>query len=163
MPWKETSVMSERSEFIKQAIQPGVNFSQLCQQYAISRKTGYKWMRRYRMYGAVGLADRSRKPKHMPRKTPGAVEQAVLEIRDKHPAWGGRKIQRRLKNLGHDDVPSASTITAILHRHGCIDPEEAQSIPPSNVLRWSNPINYGKWISKGSSILPGNNVTRSPF
>lgn len=124
MPWKETSVMSERIEFIQQAVQPGANFSQLCRHYEISRKTGYKWLRRYRMFGVAGLVDRSRQPRHMPRKTSEAVEQKVLGIRDKHPAWGGRKIHTRLKKLGGQYVPSPSTITAILHRHGCIEIEE---------------------------------------
>lgn len=126
MPWKETSVMSERSEFIQQAVQPGANFSQLCRRYKISRKTGYKWLRRYRMFGVAGLVDRSRQPRHMPRKTSEAVEQEVLGIRDKHPAWGGRKIHTRLKKLGYQYVPSPSTITAILHRHDRIEIEETR-------------------------------------
>ena len=45
----------------------------------------------------------------------------MLAVRDEHPAWGGRKIRRRLQDLEHQPVPSASTITAILHRHGRID------------------------------------------
>lgn len=50
-----------------------------------------------------------------------AVEELVLAVRDEHPSWGGRKIRRRLQDLGHNGVPSASTITALLHRHGRID------------------------------------------
>jgi transposase InsO family protein len=155
MPWKEASVMSERVEFIKVAIQPGVNFSQLCQHFEISRKTGYKWVRRYRMYGAPGLADRSRQPKHMPRKTPEAVERDVLEIRDKHPAWGGRKIHTRLKNLGHDDVPSPSTITAILHRHGCIELEETLKHIPFQRFEMEQPNQLWQMDFKGYFHIAG--------
>ena len=126
MPWKEVSVMSERIEFIKQVLQSEANFNQLCQHFKISRKTGYKWLRRYRRYGEPGLSDRSRRPRLMPMKTSWVVERFVLEVRDEHPAWGGRKIHRRLKDLGHGDVPSPSTITAILHRHGRINPKEAE-------------------------------------
>lgn len=149
MPWKETSVMSERIEFIKQAIQPGINFSQLCQHFKISRKTGYKWMRRYQMYGAVGLADRSRQPRHMPKKTSEGVERAVLEIREKHPAWGGRKIHRRLKDIGHEYVPSPSTITAILHRHGCIELEERLKHTPFQRFEMEHPNQLWQMDFKG--------------
>lgn len=155
MPWKETSVMSERSEFIEQATQPGANFSQLCRRYEISRKTGYKWLRRYRMFGVAGLTDRSRQPRHMPRKTPDVVEQAVLGIRDKHPAWGGRKIHTRLKNLGHDDVPSPSTITAILHRHGCIEPEESQKHTPFQRFEMEQPNQLWQMDFKGFFHIAG--------
>jgi transposase InsO family protein len=53
------------------------------------------------------------------------MEEAVLEVREKHATWGGRKIKARLQTLGWQDVPAASTITEILRRHGCIDPEES--------------------------------------
>lgn len=155
MPWKDTSVMSERIEFIKQAMQPGVNFSQLCQHFEISRKTGYKWLRRYRMYGVVGLADQSRQPRHMPKKTPEAVERAVLETRDLHPAWGGRKIHTRLKTLGHDEVPSPSTITAILHRHGCINPEEAKKHTPFQRFEMEQPNQLWQMDFKGFFHIAG--------
>jgi len=125
MPWKERSVMSERLEFIKLAQQNCRNLSQLCKEFGISRKTGYKWLRRFQEEGLAGLADRSRRPKHMPAKTPGETEQAVLKIRDKEPSWGGRKIYARLNELGHQNIPQPSTITAILHRNSCIAPEES--------------------------------------
>lgn len=149
MPWKETSVMSERSAFIKEAIRPGANFRHLCRQFGVSRKTGYKWLRRYRLYGVAGLTDRSRRPVHMPRKSSEAVEQAVLTIRSKHPAWGGRKIHARLKALGHSYVPSPSTITAILHRHGCIAPEESQKHTPYQRFEMEQPNQLWQMDFKG--------------
>lgn len=155
MPWKEASMMSERIEFIKEAMEPGANFNQLCKQFEISRKTGYKWLRRYRMYGEAGLADRSRRPRRMPKKTSWVVEQAVLEVRDEHPAWGGRKIHTRLKNLGHDDVPSPSTITAILHRHGCIDPEEAKKHTPYQRFEMEQPNQLWQMDFKGYFHIAG--------
>src|SRR6202022_1286714 len=53
--------------------------------------------------------------------TSAEMEELVLAVRDEHPAWGGRKIRRRLQDLGRHGVPSASTVTAVLHRHGRID------------------------------------------
>src|SRR5213595_3272565 len=92
MPWKECSTMTLRQEFLALAEQRGVNFSQLCERFGISRKTGYKWRRRYREKGVAGLADRSRRPKHSPRRSPSAVEGKVLAIRDEY-GWGARKIK----------------------------------------------------------------------
>jgi transposase InsO family protein len=43
--------------------------------------------------------------------------ESGTSMRAEHPAWGGRKIARRLKDLGHA-VPAPSTVTAILKRHG---------------------------------------------
>jgi len=120
MPWQETTVESERLEFVRLASQEAACVSQLCQRFGISRKTGYKWLARYASVGAAGLADQSRRPNTSPTQTPAPVEALVLALRDAHPAWGGRKLHHRLVVLGHDDVPSPSTITAILVRHGRI-------------------------------------------
>jgi transposase InsO family protein len=125
MPWKETNVMSERREFIKRANQQEIDFSQLCRVFEISRKTGYKWLKRYQRDGVAGLTDQSKRPHKMPNKTTPKLEEAVLGVRRKHPAWGGRKIHARLKRLGYEHVPSPSTITAILQRNGEIAPEES--------------------------------------
>src|SRR5215207_5843662 len=84
MPWRECSTMSSRQEFLTLAEQPGISFSQLCRRFGISRKTGYKWRRRYREKGAAGLADRSRRPRHSPRRSREAIEEKVLAIRDKY-------------------------------------------------------------------------------
>jgi transposase InsO family protein len=75
-------------------------------------------------------ADRSRRPHASPSRTAAAVETAVLSLRDAHPAWGGRKLRRRLIDLGHDLVPSASTITEILRRHDRLDTDAADRHGP---------------------------------
>ncbi|WP_198000503.1 IS481 family transposase [Gimesia alba] len=118
--------MSERKEFVLLASVEGANISQLCQRFGIARKTGYKWMQRYREEGVAGLVDRSRCPHTFRSPTSKKMESAVLSIRDQHPTWGGRKIYHRLLALGHKQVPAASTITAILKRHQRIDPEESK-------------------------------------
>ena len=92
MPWKETSIMSSRTEFVALAHAPGANIRQLCRRFGISSRTAYKWLARYADAGAEGLPDRSRRPHHSPRRTPPAVEAQVLGVRQAHPAWGGRKI-----------------------------------------------------------------------
>ncbi len=130
MPWEEVSTMSLRKEFVMLALQDGANRRELCLRFGISPKTGYKWLNRYMSEGPAALADRSRRPKRSPNATEPALERAVVELRQAHPAWGGRKLQRRLSRLGHRALPSPSTITAILHRHGLIEPEASQKAQP---------------------------------
>ena len=125
MPWQEVTLMSQRKEFIHLAQQEEANISRLCRYFQVSRKTAHKWLGRYHQEGEAGLADRSRRPRSSPGATPAALEEAVLRVRKKHPVWGGRKIQARMLAEGLAGVPAASTITAILRRHGLIDPEES--------------------------------------
>ena len=120
MPWQEVSAMTLRGEFVALAQQEGANRRALCRRFGISPTTGYKWLRRYQAQGHAGLQDRSRRPRHRPRHTPPAVEQAVLAVRAQHPAWGGRKIRAWLDARGYGSLPSASTMTAILRRHGAL-------------------------------------------
>ncbi len=77
MPWRERSTVSLRSEFVPLAAQGGANISELCRRFGISRKTGYKWLRRYREGGATALRDRSRRPRHSPRRKPSLIEAMV--------------------------------------------------------------------------------------
>lgn len=125
MPWKEASALSLRYEFVSLAMREGVNMTELCKRFGISPKTGYKWIHRFERDGLRGLQDRSRRPRSSPNKTPERLEKAVLGIRDKHPAWGGRKIWHRMLNLGYKKPPHASTITDILRRNNRLDPTES--------------------------------------
>ena len=130
MSWKECDQVSLRREFVKMAALEGANISALCRQFEISRKTGYKWLERYQLEGESGLLDRSRRPQRVRERTSAEMETRVLAVRDRHPAWGGRKIRARLLALGVRSVPAASTITTILHRHGRIAARaSAQRVP----------------------------------
>jgi transposase InsO family protein len=126
MPWKESSAMSQRTEFVKEALKENANRRALCREYGITPRTGYKWLKRYEAQGELGLYEGSRRPKHSPRKSDPLVEEAVLCVRSKHPSWGGRKIRWQLGQEGIQPLPAASTITAILHRHEQIPPEESE-------------------------------------
>ena len=126
MSWKESDRVSERLEFVRLASVEGANLSVLCERFSVSRKTGYKWLRRWRNEGKAGLADRSRRPKVSPGQTRPELEKLVVELRKKHPAWGGRTLRKRLQVLGHTEVPSSSAITRILHRHNLISKSDSQ-------------------------------------
>lgn len=121
MPWKRATTMSQRKAFVEEASREGANISELCREYGISRKTGHKWLKRYRQKGIDALRDQSRRPKHSPTRTAFELEQLIVQTRQKHPYWGGRKIRSWLEQQGYKDLPVASTITAILDRYGQID------------------------------------------
>jgi transposase InsO family protein len=125
MPWQEASPVSLRLEFATLASIDGANLRQLCRRFSISPKTAYKWLARYRVGGADALADQSRRPLSSPTASPARIEEIVLTLREQHPSWGGRKLRHRLLRLQDAlpaakriAVPAASTITAILRRHG---------------------------------------------
>ena len=120
MPWREVSVMEQRREFLKLALQEGVNRRELCRRFGISATVGYKWLERFAA-GDTELADRSRRPHGSPARSSAAIEAAVLSVRDAHPMWGARKIARCLDRVGQD-VPAVSTVHAILQRHGRVPP-----------------------------------------
>lgn len=122
--------MSQRHEFVMLFEQEGVNRRELCRRFGVSPTIGYRLWARWRAAGQAGLADRSRRPQHSPGRSATAMEGLVLAVRDAHPAWGGRKIRRRLQDLKHQAVPSASTITAILHRHGRIEGQASAGHQP---------------------------------
>lgn len=130
MPWQEVSTMSLRKEFVVLAQSEGVNIRALCRSFQVSPTTGYKWLGRFGANGESALADQSRRPHASPARTPPDVEQAILQARDLHPAWGARKLRTWLLIRGYQCLPSPSTITSILGRHGRIDAAEAAKHRP---------------------------------
>ena len=143
MPWKEVSTMSARKEFVLLASQEHANVRALCRQFGISPKTGYKLLNRYKNQGDEGLADRSRRPKSSPNKASPQAENLILGLRKQHPAWGAHKLLARLEALGHRDLPCPSTVTAILKRHGLVDPEKAAQHQPWQ--RFEHPAPNDLW------------------
>jgi transposase InsO family protein len=127
MPWNEVSVMDQRREFVRLALQEGTNRRELCRRFGISADVGYKWLARWKA-GDHELADRSRRPHAMPLQSEPAIEVQVLAVRDRHPAWGARKIAHRLKRDGLT-VPATSTVHQILSRNGRI--QLADKAPPN--------------------------------
>ncbi len=117
MPWHEVSIMDQRREFVRLAMQEGVNRRELCRRFGIHPDTGYKWLGRG--MADEEFADRSRRPHSSPRRTAAAIEDRVLAVRDAHPAWGARKIVRCLERDGVA-CPAYSTVHEILRRHGRI-------------------------------------------
>ena len=121
LPWKETSVESERLRFMERHRAGEETVAELCRQFGISRKTGYKLIDRYKAYGEAGLLDRSRAPHRHPNATPRQVADRIVETKRERPTWGPKKIVARLRSIQPDvPWPSPSTASGILDRAGLV-------------------------------------------
>ena len=120
MPWKETKMLDERMNFALKSLQGGVNFSELCGAFGISRKTGYKWRERYIKEGAVGLHDLSRKPANSPNQLSEALMCQIVKLHQRHPKWGPKKIRTLLlKDVAFAaKAPSESSLKRVFERCG---------------------------------------------
>ena len=113
--------MEQKHEFIT-LLNKGLTMTELCLRFSISRRTGYKWKKRYAEEGIQGLHDRSRRPKHSPNKTPSQLEELIVSIREEETDWGGKKIREILqRDHSFQNLPSITTINNILKRNGMID------------------------------------------
>jgi transposase InsO family protein len=102
--------------------------TELCAEYGISRKTGYKYLKRYQEEGPEALRDRSRAPHRHPNQTSGEIEAAVLRVRKAHPTWGSRKILAVLEREREtDELPARSTVDALLSRAGVVRPRNRRN------------------------------------
>jgi transposase InsO family protein len=120
MPWKESVLMNERLKFVGRLLQ-GEKMAELCREFGISRKTGYKFWDRYRKVGLFGLTDRVRKPYRYANQLPVQVEEEILRIKREKPSWGAPKIREILKRRYPEaHTPAKSTIHCILDRHGLV-------------------------------------------
>ena len=149
MPWKDKTVKELREEFALQA-QECKNFSKLCREYGITRRTGYKWLAR------DDKSNISRKPKTSPRKTDESTEKAILQVREENPAWGGKTIRKILENQGYKNLPCVKTCNNILKRNNCITPEA--SLAATAYIRFEKEKCNEMWQTdfKGDFLLKDN-------
>lgn len=121
MAWRKTDVMSEKVKFIAAHLDGELTFTELCTDFGISRKTGYKWVERYEESGVRSLVDRSRAPKSHPHAVSDELVCMVVALRKKHPRWGPRKLLVVLaRQSPRLCLPAASTVGEILKRHGLV-------------------------------------------
>src|ERR1044072_7834527 len=122
MPWKECSVMDERLRFVARLLD-GESMSEVCREFGISRKTGYKIFTRYKDRGLEALAGGSRRPVRYANQLPSQIERQIVALKQEKPHWGARKIRellvRRLR--GDIRVPAKSTVHTVLDRHGLVE------------------------------------------
>ena len=151
MPWRRTCPMEQREKFVRDWREGAWDMSALCKAYGISRKTGYKWLERCDVGGWVNLVDESRAHHWHPRTTAAEVEAGIIEMRQRYPFWGPRKLKRRLEKIVPQTTwPAASTIGAILKRHGLCRPRRK---------RHRTPLYEGPYVDE----LKPNDVWRADF
>jgi transposase len=144
MPWKASSVMEERLRFVARLLD-GETMTDVCRQFGISRKTGYKIFDRYRDHGLEALTDRSRRPVRYANQLPPPIESLIVRLKDEKPHWGARKIRELLvrRLAGDVRIPARSTIHAVLDRHGLV----RRSGGPRHRAR-GTPLSEGAAINK---------------
>ena len=117
MPWKECHVMDERLRFVARLLD-GERMTTLCEEFGISRKTGYKIYDRYKAFGAQGLTDRSRRPLRHANQLPAVIERLIVRLKKRYPTWGAPKIREKLRpQCAPVRCPAISTVHAVLDRH----------------------------------------------
>jgi putative transposase len=120
MPWQECNPMDERLKFIARLLD-GEKMAELCREFGVSRKTGYKILNRYNSCGLQGLTDRSRRPYRQANQLPVQIETLIVRLKQDKPNWGAPKIRERLARLYPDvHTPAISTVHAVLDRHGLV-------------------------------------------
>ena len=110
--------MKLRKEFVLKALAQDVPFRELCREFGISRKTGYKWLERFHERGLEGLVDQSTRPQSSPGRTTSEIAVEIIRLRQAHGTWGPKKIRKLLsKRLPlESELPSLRTISRVLSR-----------------------------------------------
>ena len=123
MTWEVTDVMDVRTRFVHIYDEGLYSMTELCQHFSISRKTGYKWLNRYREGGIPFLSDLSRVPHSSPHQTAARVAAKVIACRKTHPTWGARKLLERLERYDKEGTKfcSPSTATEMIKRAGMVE------------------------------------------
>lgn len=150
MPWKARGVEMLREEFVQRCQAEHRNVSALCEEYGISRKTGYKWLKRYEE--DHDLQDKSKSPLNKRTKTEEETEKIILKAREEHTGWGAHKIWKYLRNKGHQ-IPCKRTINNILKRNGMITKEASLASTP--FIRFERARNNELWQAdfKGDFVM----------
>lgn len=161
MPWRESSVIEERLRFVVLASRKERKLSALCEEFGISRQTGYTWLKRYQAGGAKQVVDRSRRPLHSPGRTPSEIEQRIVELRQQWPDWGAPKLLVLLRQQQPEwGSISVRTVHRILERHGLIQESERHRAADKRFERsapnelWQMDFKGPQGFNKGSPVGP---------
>ena len=135
----------------------GEKMARLCEEFGISRKTGYKIFERYKDIGVPGLVDRSRRPFRHANALPMVIEKSIVRLKREYPSWGAPKIRERLKRRWPEvQCPAISTVHAVLDRHGLVRRRRRRTRPPIAGTPLSQPVGANRlWCAdyKGEFML----------
>jgi transposase InsO family protein len=151
MPWKTMELREQRVRFVVAASRREKPFSALCHEFGISRPTGYLWVRRYHECGVGGIAERSRRPHASPHQTKALLEEQVVQLRQRYPDWGARKLQTVLARRAV--LLTRSTIHRILLRRDLVW-EQDRHLPATTRFERSAPNELWQMDFKGPKRWP---------
>jgi len=166
MAWKETCILEQRTEFIKEYLNGEGSFKELCTKYGVSEKTGHKWKNRFLQYGFTGLNDQSKAPENSPNQLDEDAVIRLIKLRTAHPTWGAKKLAvLYAKAYPGTDVPSPSSIYRVLGKAGLINtrhirPVKAEASRLRNRIPANGPNDVwtvdfkGYWYSNSEQCLP---------
>ena len=146
MPWKECNQMDERLKFIARLLD-GEKMAAVCRDFNVSRKTGYKILRRYNDVGLEGLTDRSRRPYRHANQLPVQIEMLIVRCKQDKPHWGAPKIRERLARL-YPDVHTPAT------RCRRSSAAQARARRPRQPAEAATPSNYFLCRDPGAGFAP---------
>src|SRR5881296_814968 len=156
MPWRETSPMEQRLDFVREYESDLFTMTELAVQYGITPKTGYKWLERFAAEGALGLCDRSRRPHYSPYATEAELVDAIVALRRRHPRWGPKKLLAILRRREPQVAwPARSTVCGLLKTHGMVPPRRRRAMPlivPSTLTPMTRPNDVWTTDFKGEFL-----------
>ncbi len=130
MPWQELLPVNLRMHFVSDWETGCWTMTELCADYQISRKTGYKWLERHDTSGPAGLHDRSSRPHHSPQATDPMLMAVLLAVRQRHPRWGAKKLLAVARRQDHAAAwPSRSTVCDLLKARGLVSSRRRRDRP----------------------------------
>jgi transposase InsO family protein len=139
---RELSVAEQRYRAVLEA-GAGVPVTEVAARYEVSRQSVHTWVRRYRQEGIAGLEDRSHRVRAHPWRIPDDLEEAICELRRKHPRWGPRRLVFEMERRGHGRV-TRSTVYRTLVRNGLIVPESRRR-SRRDYRRWERAVPMELW------------------
>ena len=139
MPWTETHIVDQRTEFVLRACRNVERFGDLCREFGVSRKTGYKWKERFLRNGLSGLSDHSRRPNSAPDEINETMVCQIVKLKLAHPGWGARKLRVVLeRTVSQAELPSESSFKRILDKAGLV--EHRRRMPAERATRLQTPV-----------------------
>jgi len=137
MPWKELRKVESRKRFINDILESKKSFQDTCNEYGISRKTGYKWLHRFESGGYPGLMDQSKRPLSSPDQLPEGMVCELVKLKLAHKNWGPKKIRELYGRLHKESIPSLSSVNRVLKKAGFV---KQRRVRPVSGGRMTNSI-----------------------
>ncbi len=122
MPWTETQVVDQRTDFVLRAVRDVEDFGELCREFGVSRKTGYKWKQRFLQEGLEGLNDQSRRPHTNPSGLSEAMVCQIVKLKMAHPSWGASKLRAvMMRTIPLAELPAEISFKRVLAKAGLVE------------------------------------------